>query len=277
MNSLNCTNLPKLFKNRYFLIFALVCVQSCLTLPSSSNDTWHVIPGTRFEIEAGRIDQINLDVLDKAESFRAGFENLYFPTADRNRVFRLVAYANQHEYDLHDSSGLVTYARTNVAYPTIHISNDAPDFVWKHELSHAILIGVRSDAPYWIQEGIALFLQDRDPSHKYSCANPEKIRIPVFLLPHLAMVQGLKNIDLPLEKEYLDETNPTKQMATAGYFFLYLWHRKQFLTFLENYGGKSMGVTTSLVNGNLTEWRALLRDFESWLGTLQGTERIPGC
>ena len=159
----------------------------------------------------------------------------------------------------------------------IHISLDAPNSVWRHELTHALFEEIRPRSPVWLHEGLASFFQRQKFTPHSQCSTPQA----VFLSRHL-----LRRSSRYARKEkdaILHLLRAKKNIETYRYYELnsllmyYLWSRKKLGLFLQTYQNtkKSAIKTLSIISGEKIS--AFMLSFHSWLISANQELAIQGC
>lgn len=137
----------------------------------------------------------------------------------------IVVYPDQASYKEASNhlprNALAHYDRSRKA---IHVAVDAPDEVWRHEMSHLYLDEMSSEAPFWFQEGLARFLQnyntERNPCSSQSML-PE-FRLWVERNPDSLV---LETMELPTSIDFLDMEDTARKTVLSGVFVYFLWTR----------------------------------------------------
>ena len=137
----------------------------------------------------------------------------------------IVVYPDQESYNRSSKhlpdNALAHYDRSRKA---IHVSVDASDAVWRHEMSHLYLDEVSSPAPFWFQEGLARFLQNYN-TQKPTCS-PQAI-LPEFKtwVEKNPESLALETLDLPTSVDFMDPTGTVEKTVLSGVFVYFLWTR----------------------------------------------------
>ena len=137
----------------------------------------------------------------------------------------IVVYPDQASYQRSSehlpSNALAHYDRSRKA---IHVSIDAADPVWRHEMSHLYLDELSSKAPFWFQEGLARFLQNYN-TQKNSCS--EQAMLPEFRVwvEKNPDALALESMELPTSVDFLDPEGTAQKTVLSGVFVYFLWTR----------------------------------------------------
>jgi len=116
---------------------------------------------------------------------------------------------------------------------TLHAPAAVSAATLRHELTHALVYAARSDAPYWLHEGLARLLETQAAAPPADCAAMRARGLAPELRTLLPRMQersvGFRLEDL--ERRPLD----AGAAPLAAYFVLYLWNRRSLARFARDY------------------------------------------
>ncbi|MDH5656722.1 MAG: hypothetical protein OEZ34_12490, partial [Spirochaetia bacterium] len=199
-----------------------------------------------------KLEDYREQIMD-AERIWKSFQKDFFPGAGNQKKIRLIIYGNQKSYSRYRRVPIDSLADFERREKRINISVDAPVTVWKHELSHAMLETARPGSPFWLHEGLALFLQAQHFQYPVSCTNLQKAAMPYSLSLYIEEVRDDNN---PIPGEFRPRSRrptPESQSTLAGYFVFYLWDQKKLSKFLHPYQNSKKRATEFLAGGKKKE------------------------
>ena len=216
--------------------------------------------------------------VDRARSLKRRMARFFFPSFDGERI-NIILYKNRQSYNRYRRIPLETVADFERLENRINISVYAPPVVWKHELSHAILEAVRGGTPYWLQEGLALFMQTQRLQRSVDCDGKLTARMPPYLHNFLDSLRKRASLAPSGDFDYRDRKDALEfHTALSGYFVLFLWSEKKLTKLLNDYQRAPEATPEHvLTGGNTHVWNRLHEDFRKWLATDAPRGRVVGC
>jgi len=216
--------------------------------------------------------------IEDAERIWASFQKDFFPGARNKKKIRLIIYGNQKSYSKYRRVPIDSLADFERKEKRINISVDAPVSVWKHELSHAMLETARPRTPFWLHEGLALFLQAQHFQEPVNCMRTQKAAMPYSLSFYIEEVRK-DNDPIPGHEFRSKSSRPTPetQSTLAGYFIFFLWDKKMLHKLLHNYQKSDKKAEDYLGNGKQKDREKLIEEFQTWLHSPRPLMEIPGC
>ncbi len=182
---------------------------------------------------------------------------------------------------------LIAHYRRDIR--AVFIARESGAFVWRHELTHALLESLRPGTEFWLHEGLALFAQHNELPGEPSCSKPFRASMPPGLQASLHTLRNRKQLTPFKTPEYRKENKDLfHNPAVAGYFVFFLWSRRELTPLLKRYLADSSKPAHRFLPGfenydiNKTSGKkvpepAILRDFRRWLKTKQPAGRLAGC
>ena len=203
----------------------------------------------------------------------------FFPAYDpEKRRLSVVLYRDHASYNRHRVVPIKSLADYNRLSHTIHIAIDAPAFVWRHEITHALLEALRPGTPYWLHEGLALLVQNQNLPRVIRCDGQTLASMPAELKHFIAELRS-RPVLIPGNQGtfQLNEQQAGMSLGLSGYFVLYIWDRRQLQKMLRIYQTTEQN-PQFILTGDDPELRAFLHeDFIRWIRTPQPTRKLPGC
>ena len=224
-----------------------------------------------------QFNQYNQQV-EEAERIWMSFQKDFFPQAQNKQKIKLIIYGNQKSYSRYRRVPVDSLADFERKEKRINISVDASVSVWKHELSHAMLESVRPKTPFWLHEGLALFLQAQQFQYPLSCGRPQKAAMPYSLSFYIEQVR--QNAGPLQRREFGSKSSrptPEAQSSMAGYFIFFLWDKKMLHKLLHSYQNSNRGAEELLAGNRQKDREKLLEEFEIWLRSPRPLMEIEGC
>jgi len=229
---------------------------------------------------------LHADPQISAEEYAAPIENAqrivtelrknFFPEPMKKKI-SLILYKNQFSYSRHRRVLIDSVADFERRRKRINISIDAPESVWKHELSHALLELARPGTPFWLHEGLALLIQDSHFSGPITCDGRFTARMPESLERYLPELRTRRTLSPDTKFNSNLERMIEFHTGLAGYFVLFLWHEKRLVSFLKAYQHGNKDADRTLTHGNPDEWKRLVEKFQIWLKSDAPRFALPGC
>jgi hypothetical protein len=213
--------------------------------------------------------------IGEAERIVTELKKNFFPLSTNRRI-NVILYRDQKSYSMYRRvlfDSLADFERNEFR---INVPLNAPRTTWRHELAHALLESARPLSPFWLHEGLALFLQEGDFTESIGCANHMAVSMPSTLrsyLPDLRRRDDLFSVKLGKNSDDTLEFNT----GLAGYFIFFLWHRKKLLPLLIEYQRGDRPPEWYIVHGDRAKWRSLIEDFRLWIKSEYPEEALPGC
>lgn len=218
------------------------------------------------------LDQITIrKASSKATVIEGKIRALLFPTVD-SFDYKIVLYKNQAGYSESKRHKLPSVAHFHKLEKQLHIASDAPDFVWRHEMTHALLESVSENSPYWIHEGLAdLMMSDFQPyPGQKNCGTIKMITHRLHLLPVVR-----KSVETVTgEINYHDRKQFMERLGLASFFMLYQWDKGTMSHDLDSYLNGEGPFVVWTENGVDEEE---MSSFRAWLRTARPAQRIHGC
>ncbi len=196
----------------------------------------------------------------------------------RPEKIAIVIYSDNSSYSKSYKGTLESLANFQKHDNTVHIPVDASEYVWRHELSHAILNEYKPNSPFWLQEGMAYFVYKNKFAGRISCNKRFTVKIPAIFDPFLPELRALPGIELKESFSNFSDREAGIANALSAYFVFYLWKKGMLVSFLTNYmHSKKATPLYVLTGGNPEKKKQLMNDFHAWLMTDEPFGQIPGC
>ncbi|GIX41616.1 MAG: hypothetical protein KatS3mg129_1349 [Leptospiraceae bacterium] len=200
-----------------------------------------------------------------------------------NQTYKFIFYKNYDSYKTYRPFKIDSLAHFDRNSKIIHvpltihqnlINQSTPTFVIYHELIHAILEECCSHYPIWLNEGLALLLQNINKP--FQCQN-NRIYFPKKLLQNKYQFI-LKQIHLPYYPEFDKIYSIYEQNMISGLFIYYLYNTNQLMNYIQiinqNY---KKDLFMILTKGNLKIYNKHKKDFYHWLLQIKGNRFLNGC
>ena len=212
--------------------------------------------------------------LKRAAAIKNRLIEIYFP-GKPIKPLQIALFKNLESYRTTTKLPVKTLAHYRRTYRKIYIAVDSPEFVWRHELTHALLEERRPGAPFWFQEGLALFAHYNPFPELPGCKRLTRAKMG-HLLSFLSELRKRKDLDPDLPGGRL-KSFPLDS-ALAGYFIYYLWDRRKLLNLVWRYQrGEGKSPEEILTGGRSEAWWEFRRGFRAWLISDRPTKSLPGC
>jgi len=155
----------------------------------------------------------------------------------------------------------------------IGLDSDSSPNSWRHELAHALLDLNRPNSPYWLQEGIAYFLEGlSDAACGSEASLPPWIRDRIS--PHDENPEIIFDKD-PWDDVDLSGHDAAMDVATrATVFFFYVWQRRDLEKLIKETYKKENLKDLPLRLGWTPDWKS---DLRRWLLSGNARKKLPGC
>ncbi len=285
-----CSNSFFFVKRKYFylaffflyMIFLFSC-RSALVIPNTN--AWKKVKPVLihgFQTYSDPEIRKNLDsFLKEKAAIRDRLKQSYFPLyRSSHSSIVLILYAKRENYvktlsfKRQRSFQRAHYRRVTGA---IHISLDASNGVWRHELTHALLEEIRPRSPIWLHEGLANFLQRQKITPLSECSLPRSVYLSKHLLRRSSRY-ARKEKDAILRLLHSEKKAKSYRYYELNSLLMYyLWSRKKLGLFLQNYQNtkKSAIKTLSIISGKKTS--VFMLSFYSWLSSENKQTEMKGC
>ncbi len=265
-----------------FPLFCLVWLNACASAPGRVPWEDNLCLATREadfyaepEISQAECEEVSERYRGLEQRLLSQFFPAYNPEKRRLSIVLYRDYASYNRYRVIPIKSLADYNRVT---HTIHIPMAAPAFVWRHETTHALLESLRPNTPYWLHEGLALFVQNQNLPAPLVCDGNTLASMPVEL-EHFIEDLRTKPLLVPGTQEtfQLNEKKAGISLGLSGYFIFYIWERRQLKRMLEIYQTTDQD-PDFILTGADPELRAFLHeDFIRWIRTSLPTAPRPGC
>ncbi len=225
--------------------------------------------------EPGLDERETTRAVREASLIRKELADKFFPGSKKEKIL-LILYRNAASYEKYRLIELPTQADYERYKNRINIPVDAPAYVWRHEIAHAILESIRPGAPYWLQEGLAVFLQNQTFS---TAACGSSVRMPPELGVLLPGMRQTPDLSPSTFHDYRTGAEAAGLSAgVAGYFVFFLWKKRMLLDLLGRYSRETNSSPEFLLTGgNIERWRSLCEEFRAWIRTEEPLAALPGC
>lgn len=236
-------------------------------------------PEADFFAEPGITEVQCRSIYRRFRAIESRLVSQFFPNYDpAHRKLSIVLYRDHDSYNRYRVVPIKSLADYNRVTHTIHIAVESPEFVWRHETTHALLEALRPNSPYWLHEGLALFVQNQNLPASIHCDGKALASMPVEL-EHF--IEDLRARPLLIPGHHgafqLNEKKAGLSLGLSGYFVFYIWDRQQLTRMLNIYQTTDQKALF-ILTGSDPELRAFLHeDFKRWIRTAQPTRLVPGC
>ena len=230
-----------------------------------------VEPGLRPEEYVGRIEEIS--------RIKQSLVRDYFPKYQGNKI-GIALFRNRKSYNEYVRALFSLELLSHYSRNTIYIPLEAPDYIWRHELSHALLLNNRPGTmTFWLQEGLAQFVQANSFSKPVVCDGQSVAGMPPELAPSLMQLRDLPEMSVFSRPNYkVPQQRALLHPALAGFFIFYLWDQRLLFDFLNRLQADPLGAPESiLTRNNPALLKTMHEEFNKWMQTNRPLLRIPGC
>lgn len=188
---------------------------------------------------------------------------------------RIIVYRSRQLYAAQDPRGLESMARYHPLRRELHLwAPAASAAVLRHELSHALLFAQRPDAPYWFQEGVALWLQEGAVALRPEC------RLQMHNL-HPAILGQLDAARTSRISSWDEFARPEQWSVLAavrsGFYIKFLWQSRRLGPTFRNFLSSAIELEHHLQLEAADDQRSELERFERWLQSDAARSALPGC
>ncbi len=201
----------------------------------------------------------------------------------KNTTFRIVVYKDYNSYKTYkpfklDSLGHFDRNKRLIHVP-LYLNPDKrnyilPNYIIYHELIHAILEECCNNYPLWLNEGLALLLQN--VQQPYDC-NSNRIYFPEIFLLNLNF-QSLNQLHLPYYPDFKNIYDIYQQNLISGLFVYYLFNTKQLMNYIKMINDHpEQEVFLILTKGDLNIYNEEKIKFYKWILTVEGNQFLKGC
>ncbi len=194
---------------------------------------------------------------------------------------RIILYTDAADYARYAPPGPESLARYDSRHRELHLPADATPADWRHEWVHVLLEDLRPGSPYWLHEGLALFLEDfaglqLPASARFDCAAPIRTALP----------ERIQAVRPELMRRSRESTQPLHAdlegpyaTALSGYMVFFLWHERELGRFLRRWlRAEPMPARETLQRQLLVDdAEELQQRFERWLPSPASAGSRPGC
>ncbi len=274
-----------LIRNKKYILLFLILLIYCIT-PSPywiKNSEFSKDYNNQFIffIEPGSsIENIN-KIVEEIFIFIDTLKSYPFLTIE-NTTYQIVIYKDYESYKYYRPFKIDSFAHFDrkekkIHIPlTIEIGNKkilhTPSFVYFHEIIHAFLEECCKEYPIWINEGLALLLQNIEK--KYNCEE-NSIMIPEYLIKHKNLY--LQNrIHLPYYPDFEKLYNIYDQNLISGLFVYYLFNTRNLINYIQIIKNKE-NIYLKITKGNLDFYSKEREEFYNWLSNIKENQYLRGC
>lgn len=263
----------------FITVIPILFFNSCVSI--SSSIPWDVKPirssGFYIYPEPGMPLSTIKRAAEKAEKIRDELVHAFFPDIEPFEI-GLILYNDSNSYDNRFKDEIESLANYRRGENVIHIPVNADTYVWRHELSHAIMENAKPGSPYWLHEGLAYFVFENYFPERVSCNGHVRAKIsPVFQ----SFLPDIRKIDPPVIRDRFNSSNAEKagmESAISAYFVVYLWQKELLSDLIKKYlNADRAGPMFILSNGNPRKKDSLMEEFKKWLKTDLPDQTMPGC
>lgn len=268
------------------LPFFVVIVQ-CTSVPNRA--PWEDGEGARSTYflvypEPGIPDPGTKNLLKKVEAIRREVLQFFPAHPPDHDTIRIVLYKNQESYNQYRITPLESLADFERIRNTLNLAVNAPEPYWRHEITHAMLHQWKPYAPFWLHEGLAIFLQFNRFKKLLLCGRDTSTTafMPPVLSRFVRDISNHSDIRLGERFDYTSSTEKTAlQSVLSAYFIYYLWNNNRLQWLLDHYlNHEGVYPEFYLTGGNIEEWHRVRLQFRLWM--MREIEpgkgiQFPGC
>lgn len=200
----------------------------------------------------------------------------------KESTYKFVIYKDQYSYQYYRPFKIESIAHYDRNQKIIHIpisinfdslQQTIPNYVIYHEFIHAILEECCNNYPIWLNEGLALFLQN--VQKPYNCG-----KNAIYLPPNLLQNKNfliMNQVHLPYYPEFDKIYNIQQQNLISGLFVYYLFNTNQLLNYIQLINQHNEKLFFILTKGNLNLYKKECIKFYLWLIQIKENQYINGC
>lgn len=255
--------------------FLASCASSSLRAPWEKDEpveTAQFVVYAEPGIPRGELDRLIGIGRDKVR-----LETSFFPERRGQRV-KIILFRDAESYRAHRVVPLDSLADFDRQHRRISIAAGSDLYIWRHELSHALLEETAPDAPYWFQEGLALVLQNWESTKPRSCEAPVTLELHpnvVMDIPRIAAREHDPTASFNMQAprgEMLFRVN-----ASAAFVF-FLYNKQVLFQLIEELRRNPRSDPLfPITHGDRREKAVLIAEYERWLQSGKAQQKLPGC
>ncbi len=258
-----------------FALFLSACASGGLRAPwekEEAMETAQFIVYPEPGIARGEFDRLIGIGRDKVR-----LETSFFPERRGSRV-KVILFRDSASYRAHRILPLDSMADYDRLYRRISIAAGSDLYVWRHELSHALLEETAPEAPYWFQEGLALFLQNWESTEVRSCVTPIAAALHRDIVSNLTEVMARPHDPtIPFDHRTPKDELLFHVNASAAFVF-FLYHKQVLFQLIEDLRiNPRADPLFSLTRGDRRRKVLLIDEYMKWLKGGKALQRLPGC
>lgn len=201
----------------------------------------------------------------------------------KNSTYKIVVYKDYESYKMYkpfkiDSLGHFDRNEKLIHVP-LYLSPDKksyilPDYIIYHELIHAILEECCSNYPLWLNEGLALLLQN---IQKPFICNSNSIYFPDIFLVNLNFT-SLSQLHLPYYPDFKNIYDIYQQNLISGLFVYYLFNTNQLMNYIQMINKHpDQDIFNIITKGNLKLYSEQKIKFYEWILSVESNVFLNGC
>lgn len=201
-------------------------------------------------------------------------------------TYHIVVYKDYKSYDAIKPFDIDSIAHFDRRTKYIHIplnythgsneygfSIDIPDYVIFHEIVHSVLETCCQHYPLWLNEGLALLLQNIDSP--FICGETT-----ILFNLYIDAIHELlfRQIYLPYYPEFSGVYDLFHQNLISGLYVYFLWSKMrlyEFVSLVNASRGRDLFVV--ITKGNLRIYEKEKKEFLDWLLEVKPNKRYAGC